>query len=191
MVIMGLGTGRSGTHSFSKLMNKYNINLTHEKSGFVWEFDENKLNRYVRKLKNKETDGDIAFFNINYIEPLFKEFPDMKVVVLKRQKERVVRSFLGRWGHKGFLRPGNGGNLLFPNYDLSKEEALPLYYDDYYKKIDKLMEKYPNNIKLYTMDAFNDKETQIDMLKFIGIENPDVNLNIRLDRSNKSDGELD
>lgn len=189
--IFGIGTGRTGTGSLAKLLNKQpGIWCSHEGEFCPWEKD---LVAYYQSLisligKAKETKiGNVAFYWKNYLSEIFRDLNDPKVIVLKRKKEEVVESFASMYHKKNFWSAVKGKNwegrepreepltAMWPKYDLSKKEAIGQYWEDYYRDIDFWMQKFPRNMMLVDMyDLFNKQSIQKRILKFVGIAPEDM-----------------
>ena len=101
LVVIGLGTGRCGTVSLSKLLSaQAGVLVTHEAAPLLpWEVDRVKLERHVPYIqgwldKGCSVAGDVAYFWLPYV-PLFDEvFSRWKAVGLIRDRDEVVHSFL-------------------------------------------------------------------------------------------------
>lgn len=189
--IFGIGTGRCGTGSLAKLLDKQpGIWCSHEGEFCPWEKD---LVAYYQSLvslvsKAGETKiGNVAFYWKNYLSEIFRDLNDPKVIVLKRKKEEVIESFASMYHGKNHWSMVEGENwegrdpgdapltAMWPKYDLSKKEAIGQYWDDYYADIPFWMDKFPQNMMLVDMyDLFNKQEIQKQILEFVGIDSKDM-----------------
>ena len=150
-IVIGLGSGRCGTHSLKDLLNEVpDIYATHELRGLPWLLDTwdafgnlVELDSYADTI-NKTIISDVGFYWINYIYFLREWFPGAKFICLKRAREKVVYSFYTKkptpnwWTHPA-SKYWDGGHrnmalydICFPRYDLPKEKAIGAYWDIYY-----------------------------------------------------------
>jgi len=194
-LVIGLGSGRCGTCSLAHLLDKQkNFRITHETlPSNIFAFSKFSIDKKLKKLlkyKGKFV-GDVALYYLPYIEYILKKYPSTKFICLKRSKKETINSFMratpfyNHWtdpslmkdkgefyiDYKGKKWTKHYWNNLFPNYNnKSKEKAIGLYWEDYYKKISELKKKYPRNIIiLNTREALNSKKGISKMLSFIGI----------------------
>lgn len=189
--IIGIGSGRSGTGSLAKLLNKQpGIWCSHEGEFMPWEKDLVAYYQSLMSLIGKATEvkiGNVAFYWKNYLSEIFRDLNDPKVIVLKRKKQEVVESFASMYHKKNFWSVVDGENwegrnpkvtplgVMWPKYDLSKKEAIGQYWEDYYRDLDFWMEKFPRNMMLIDMyDLFNKQETQRQILEFVGVAPDDM-----------------
>lgn len=190
-LIFGLGSGRCGTHSLSELLNKQkNFEISHELGDnpvLTWDFNKECIDFYLDKITSRGSDsvGDVAFYLINYVDYILSIYPDSKFLCLKRNKANTVSSYktktAGRnhWqSHKGEFYRLCPWDRCYPKYkeDIKKEEAISLYYDDYYSLIEELIKKHPKNISLFNMEDLNDYKKVKSMLYFVGVEENNMNI---------------
>lgn len=180
-IIFGIGTGRCGTTSLASILNsQFDSNFSHEAGGRMrlpWIFDQKRLDNYVNfiNLKNNKFIGDVSFYLVNHITELVKIFPECKIIVLKRDKEQTVESFMKktRGLQHWILNPKIHSPFdfcfpKFPNVE-KKEDRIRFYYDLYYSIIDDI--PYSNKIYLKTEHLNNEKRV-IEVLKFCNFKNP-------------------
>ena len=217
-IILGIGTGRSGTLAFSKLLNQQaHTKITHENgrcNNLEWSDAGNfnlaaeLANKRIEKIINSNMNsfqknlfiGDIALWYLPYVEKMLsivdnystKENTSLhyniKIIALKRDKADCINSFISwfsQWDHfpwiENHLRPltkfkNHNFDNCYPRYDwtqgkppsketfdyLTIKMGAEKYYDDYYNQVDKLIEKYPSQIKLVDSYAIlnNDREKE-------------------------------
>ena len=188
MFVIGVGTGRCGTQTLSTYLGLQKINTRHESLILPWDFNERQAERFLKHLQDAVTIDypDIAEVNfslLNYIEYLIAKVPDLKVVVLQRLKEDTIRSWVKNQPYMNMWTSENhasfkAGDFLkhselafaFPDYDKPKEEALSIFWDDYYATAQELMLAYPGNIKIFDMyELFSSEYVQKDLLDFIEV----------------------
>lgn len=187
-LIIGLGSGRCGTTSLYKLLNSQkNSFICHEsKPLLTWIFDEKKIDNKLKKIlsKDKKYIGDVASYYLQYIEHIISKNPSTKFIILKRPKEEVVKSFINKTKFLNFFKwnlwirkpkkKENKWSKMFPKYNLnSKEEAIAKYWEEYYSKADKLIKKYPLNIKIFNTSDLNSEQKVKEILDFCNISAKD------------------
>jgi len=58
----------------------------------------------------------------------------------------------------------------FPDIEASsKEEAIGIYWDNYYEKAERLQAAYPDNLRIFSVEELNDPQGQRKILSFIGL----------------------
>lgn len=181
MIVIGLGSGRCGTVSLSKLLGSLRgANITHEQRPLLpWKFDREILKKKIEIFKQREGQivGDVAHPYINYVEALMREFYNIKFVVLKRDREQTAQSFIrktspGSRPPKPHFASDNTYifDKCFPLWPhLETTEAYRKYWDLYYSKIKELETKYPEKIKTFHTTALNKRETIDQIYDFLEI----------------------
>ena len=72
----------------------------------------------------------------------------------------------------------------FPKYDdVSLEEAIGLFYDDYYAEADRLLNIAPEDIRIFSMGCLNTDEGVKQILDFVGIEEQRILTSVRKNKS--------
>ena len=94
MIAVGLGTGRCGTRSLTKFFKENGVDAVHEQYRLPWIPDYEEAENALENLKGRSS---VAFYWLNYVDWLRVRCPGVKFVCLKREREKVVRSF-----NKGF-----------------------------------------------------------------------------------------
>jgi len=128
--------------------------------------------------------GDCASFYLPYIEEAIAAEPDIRIVCLRRPREEVVGSFC-QWLDQTMPLPTNHWaqqpapgwhhdpvrTRTYPQYDTqNREEGIRRYWDEYYERVGKLIQQYPEHIRLFdTYEAFNTESGQRKLLSFVGI----------------------
>ncbi len=181
-LIIGLGTGRCGTVSLCNILNQLPSSFfVHEGFMLPWYGQPDIAISKLKKFLN-DTDkcyvGDVGFYWLPYVEEVISVFPKTKFICLKRNKQDTINSYLkkteGRnhWiNHDGkFWRKDYIWDRCFPKYNVkTKEEALSLYWDEYYSKAYKLQLSYPNNFKIFDIEVLNSSEKFFEVLDFLEI----------------------
>ena len=193
-IVIGLGTGRCGTMSLAYLLDwQENSEVYHEKGQYTipWKGGEKTIDKFLHwaseVAKQKQLVGDVALYYLNYVEYFLSLNPRIKFVCLQRDRASTVASYLkhtegiNNWmTHDGTIWKTNLWDNCYPKYDvLSKEEAIELYWDDYYLTADKFQTQYPNSFRIFQTSALNTEAGQRAILSFIGIEKPRLSIGIQ------------
>jgi hypothetical protein len=172
MIVFGLGTGRSGSYSLASFLDaQKGANVSHENFWCPWEYDEFSMDATLQTMYHREGAlvGDVACYLLPYVEKIIERDPSVKFVCIKRDKTETVNSWLRHSGKINHWTKNsddiNGLTFVFPKYDLPKKEALGKYWDDYYAWSEYLEESYPDNVKVFGIEAIGKDE----ILDFIGI----------------------
>ncbi len=186
--IFGLGSGRCGTGTLAKLLDKQKgISSSHEGQFCPWEKDLVAFYQSIIGLVNETTEpriATVAFYWRNYLSEIFRDFKNPKLIVLKREKQKVVESFASLYQDKNHWSDPEGKNwdgrdpksaplaAMFPKYDLSKKDAIAQYWEDYYNdgELKYWMKRFPRNIMLIRSEKFwEGEEAQKKIFRFLGI----------------------
>ncbi len=177
MIVFGLGTGRSGSYSLASFLDaQIGGDVGHESLWCPWEYDEFSANATLigAQYKKGELVGDVACYLLPYVEKLVELDTEVKFICIKRDKKETVDSWLKHSGKINHWTKQsddiNGLTFVFPKYDLPKKEALEKYWDDYYAWSGYLEERFPDNIRVFGIEALNDQEGQDSILGFLGIQ---------------------
>jgi len=160
-VIIGLGSGRCGTVTLYKILNRYNADVSHEKMQMPWEFNLTELHHNIENMEHRYQPvvGDVACWWLNYVDYMKENVKDIKFVCLKRNKQDTLNSFMERfkyedyWTEKGMFPEYIDGiqtlTGVFPVLPLKdKRAALSFYYDLYYQIAE---EHVGNNFRIFDM----------------------------------------
>ena len=199
------GSGRCGTSSMSFLLNSQESSLvSHELFPILpWlkdlkmtprgaELLQFRLFQITHQLHNYNIVGDSGSYYLPYLEYIVKTFQDsdkydLKIIVLKRKKEKVVNSFKTKFkkqqnnplqDHSG---EKNEWDASFPKYSnfWTLTETIEKYYDDYYKIAEKLTKKHPEKIKIFNTEVLNSEKELKLLFDYLKIDNPRFIKNIR------------
>ncbi len=206
-LIIGLGTGRCGTHSLSKLLGlQQDIYSSHEglhgknRNMLPWNFDIEKimedLTYSVEMSKDKDIVANTGLYYLPYV-PFLIDLFDEKVffIVLKREKEEVIQSFYLRnigynpWvNHDASYWAQTPWDETFPKFEgvSSKKEAIGKYWEQYYSEVERIARQYPDRFFILNTDELNDEEKLKKLFDFLGIENP-VFAKIHINKNRKID----
>jgi len=208
-MIFGLGTGRCGTWTLSRIFAMQpDVASKHEGVPLPWEVNNDIFyNRMLRLWVNVDSPiiASVSYVWINYIGIIMGNLKDPKCVCLKRSKSEVVKSFLrhspfnNHWTDPESLHwdPNRDVNTnlsyQWPKYDLPKKEAIEMYWNRYYAHADYLQSQYPDNFAIFNLnEALNSGFGQRRMLSFAGIKVEDqvIMLNQKLNALHRPKGEI-
>jgi len=208
-LVLGIGTGRSGSTSLTELLAaQSHARVTHEMPPILY-WDQNTsadafhINRFKHLLTQYSIVGDVAHWWLPKIEYVIQSIPSVRIVALKREKQETVDSFLKIKGGNGkgainHWTPHNGDywskniwDPCYPKYTTTTlEDALGLYWEHYYLEVEKLLNKYPNNLQIYATDSLSKADSQREILSFIGLDRKEqvVIPGLQRNRGTASDG---
>lgn len=182
-IIIGVGTGRCGTTSLAKIISLQPKHLiTHESEPHLpWNFDESMIQQKISYLQKYDAEvvGDAGFYYLPYLEYLIERYNNIKVIGLKREKQKVIKSYLKKTKGRNHWMEHDGSKWRldewydkYPKYQAkTKKEALSRYWEEYYDILETIKRKYPSNILVMDMNyALNDLEGINKILSFIGVE---------------------
>ncbi len=195
-IIIGLGSGRSGTQSLAHLLNlQPNSKVWHEKEQWriPWVKGEKKVKHQLMVFQFLshfyDITGDIAFYYLPYVPLIREAIPEVKFICMKREKEATVNSYIkwvGRlnfcpWiNHDGRHWNFNHWDQCYPKYNVPTiEEAVSLYYDEYYSIAEKYEQKYPSQFKIFGIEALNTEAGQQKIFDFLEINSPIFRVGIK------------
>ena len=97
--VIGVGTGRCGTNSLTRILDNHPSNLvTHE--AFKWKVawgspcNEEFEGRLLTADRTRSLFGDVSYAHIPYIVGLAERLPGLKVVCMHRDMDGFIDSFL-------------------------------------------------------------------------------------------------
>ncbi len=181
-LVIGLGADRRDTFSLFMTINQIPDSFfVHEGFMLPWygtkEEALNKISEFLNSTQKKYV-GDVGFYWLPYVETVIKNIPDVKFICLKRDKKQTVKSFMKKTEGRNHWINHDGKkwkkdyvwDRCFPKYEVeSKEQALKLYWEEYYNKAILLEKKYPKNFKIFDITVLNSEESFKKVLDFIGV----------------------
>jgi len=191
-LIIGLGTGRCGTHSLTEVLNaQRGVRVIHEDRPILHWNPQQEPSNVVARFQAKINDshgqvvGEVALFLLPYTARLLDVFPQAKAVVLRRPREEVVQSYV-RWIRRAYSQTNVNHwqqnvehvpvlwDRPFPKFRAcSMEGAIGRYWDWYVGHAEELIHCYPGRVRCYSMlGVLNDPETQQECLRWLGIRDP-------------------
>ena len=137
-------------------------------------YENNEFNLFKTYLEDNLKPDDISNFHINvslnllyYIDEFLKQNLNIKVICLKRDKNKTIKSITQK------VLENTQFSFLYGKFISTPrilKTTLEEYYNNYYKIVNELLEKYPKNIKVYDPILFNYKDKQKSMLKWCGFK---------------------
>ena len=180
-VIIGCGTGRCGTVNLAYLLRQNGVWATHEMRPLLpWKVDHKLLQERIAYFRSSPKPvADVAFFYLPYLPYLFAAFPDMRVVVLKRDRASTVDSLERKVGKRNHWMDHDGESWkldpiwdpCFPKFSAkTRREAIGKYWDFYYREAEKLVRKYPGQVGIFPIEVFNSSVKMRELLEFCGVK---------------------
>lgn len=188
MILLGIGTGRCGTQSLSRLLETQ-VRTGHERFVYgglfngmffpKWNAPEKHqrivIDRIEKELKTNGMYSEIALYLLQYVRPLIARFPDIKVVVVERERAQVVESYMNKtkgkdhWCHapdRALYRPDPWDDC-YPKYDTNdKRSAIGMYWDYYKTETDLLVSEFPDNVKKVKTEDLSDYVKCKEIMEF-------------------------
>jgi len=115
-------------------------------------------------------------YYLPYIEQIIEKYPQVKIIVMERDKEEVVKSYIKKTTGRNHWFDHDGKEWdkddkwdpCYPKYDiLNKEKALEKYWEDYKSQTDNLILKFPDKIKKWTIQSLNTLNGKNEILNFL------------------------
>ena len=192
-VVLGLGAGQCGTKLLAEILNRQpGSRVTHEEPPLLpWQVDPaagaigERLKRFHRQRKERLV-GDVASFYLPYLEEAIRLEPEIRILALRRPREEVVEAFerffeAGPFAVNHWVRePGSRWchdplwSRVFPKYDTpDRAEAIRRYWDEYYRRVEELLQAYPKNLRLWDTEVLTSEQGVREVLSFAGVPTGD------------------
>ena len=187
-LIISIGTGRCGSVSLSKFLSAQEyVSVLHEgrldshkiRKLIKWGNDEKNLFEWLEFLLSLDGNkfvGDTGMYYLPYIEQIIDKYPQVKIIVMEREKEEVVKSYIKKTTGRNHWFDHDGKEWdkddkwdpCYPKYDIvNKEKALEKYWEDYKSQTDNLILKFPDKIKKWTIQSLNTLNGKNEILNFL------------------------
>jgi hypothetical protein len=189
-LIIGFGTGRSGTtslgaylnaHQSVKVLHEGRLNPNDDARPFSWSGDSDAVLNWLNTLVHGTSDfnwvGDIGLYYLNYIPAIIAVYPEARFICMERDKEEVVASYLQWTEGKNHWIVHDGSDWRadpiwddsYPKYAVNtKAEALEQYWVDYAAQTRAVRDEFPKHIQIVNLRDFNQEVTRDAILDFIG-----------------------
>jgi len=196
-LIISIGTGRCGSVSLSKFLSAQEyVSVLHEgrldshkiRKLIKWGNDEDNLFEWLEFLLSLDENkfvGDTGMYYLPYIEQIIDKYPQVKIIVMERDKGEVVKSYIKKTIGRNHWFDHDGKEWdkddkwdpCYPKYDIiNKEKALEKYWEDYKNQTNNLILKFPDKIKKWTIQSLNTLKGKNEILNFLNY-NLDRNIN--------------
>lgn len=192
-LILGAGTGRSGSTSLTQLLSAQpGSYFSHEHAPrLAWQSADTRFDFQVRRFKNLRrafrSFGDVSHWWLPRFEALLVAFPGLRMIVLKRDRLETIASFLkvkggdgqgaiNHWiDHDGRFWRRNIWDECYPKYGAKgSREAIGAYWDDYYRQADELQRRHPASLRVFPTTHLSSADGQREILTFAGFTEPVV-----------------
>ena len=178
-LLVGIGTGRCGTHSLAELLAQQPATtaLHQPEPCLPWHVDHGWYH-HVRELID-DTSADVvalvAWYYLNYVELFLRDY-DARVICLQRDRATTIASIdrltpeFDHWSNRpARANPTTEYRHLFPSYDVNdKQEALGRYYDEYYRRAAEFHHVHPDRFRMMATEELNDESSVVALLRFAG-----------------------
>ena len=194
-VLLGIGTGRSGSTSLAALLATIEDSCcTHENPPLIfWQPQQEQMQFHMKRFKILaeycSLVADVSHWWLNAVDSFFEYFPDGKIVGLIRDVDQCTKSFMrirgygwGSWNH--WVPYGNGiwnAHLWDPTYptysvpryalidpDGAKYKLISRYVREYNAQLAVLAARMPGQVMLVKMDELSEPAIQKSIFDFAG-----------------------
>ena len=195
-IILGLGTGRCGTATLTRLLDKQaGVIAEHETVMLQWEVKPYLFKKAWEKITEPSSAyvANISFAWLPYIPLAVEKDPEVKCICIKRDRQQTIESFsqhfhrFNVWTHyasRHFDMVQHSNSMArcagFPKFDAPRLEAIGLYWDLYYQMSKGFQKKFPDNFHVWPIDAFNSEVGVSEMLTFAGLTETNVISGIKI-----------
>ncbi|WP_020473443.1 glycosyltransferase family 2 protein [Zavarzinella formosa] len=190
-IVLVVGTGRCGMVSLLELLGRQaGVKATLDEQPLLpWQpvKERNVIAARLERMRRQRGPGllvDAGSFYLPYLEDAIRADPSIRILAMQRPREEVVASFerfldgMGRiridhWSLN--LQPGLLSDPLrsgcFPQYDVPhRADGIRRYWQEYGQRLDELVRKYPQNIRICPMrETLYTEEAQRAALEFARI----------------------
>ncbi|MEX0921387.1 MAG: hypothetical protein WD489_05965 [Rhodovibrionaceae bacterium] len=190
-LILGLGTGRCGSTSFTQLLQAQPGGcFSHEHPTVLpWAAATPglrfHLQRFTLLTQLFDFTGDVAHWWLPSLQGVMSFFPNFRAVVLRRDKQETIESFIkvkegegkgsvNHWvAHDGSYWKHVPWDRCYPKYPVkTARDGIARYWDDYYAAAGKLAGAHPDKLRIFDMELLGSPAGQEEILRFCGFENP-------------------
>lgn len=179
-VIIGLGTGRCGTVSLTNLLNSQDCCVAEHESNAgkeTWGDNFKDLSYYIDNKSEKYV-CEVSFYNLPYTNQLIAKYDNVKFVILKRDRQEVIDSYMKKTSGRNHLQLHDGTHYkhcvwdsAYPKFkeDVDKAGSIGLFWDMYYNSCADIDQSLCYNMNT---DDLNDEVECLNMLNFCGFKTP-------------------
>lgn len=182
-VVIGLGTGRSGTVSLARLLDAQpDAAVGHEMRPLLpWHAEPARVEFRLWQLEHRSERlvGDVAYSYLPAVEQIAAALPDARFVCLRRNREEVVESMMKKtprtnlwadhdgteWEHDPVWDP------TMPSYPpMPKRDAIGRYWDDYYRAAADLELALDGRFRVFDLNETLNTDAGVNLLlDFVGV----------------------
>jgi len=210
MVVLGLGTGRSGSMTMASLLGTIaGAKSTHENPvPIFWDPHPQQVEFHLRRLRLVSAFfpivADCSGWWINLIETVCQALPTTRVIGVYRETEACVRSWsknlikvhaprFNPWAmpHNGIWLPYRD-DLGVPHFELpenaredpdaARESMIRRYVTDYNNRLKALAERMPERMLLLRTEELSEPSTLREISQFLGLRIAEVPIHRNLGR---------
>ncbi len=181
--VFGLGTGRSGTVSLSRLLKaQASSSVTHEVRPLLpWKYDQGLIDERLDYLAQRPTRmvGDVAYYYLPYVRYIAERLPEARFVCMRRNREMVIDSQMRKTQNYNLWADHDGSRWdlneiwdpTMPSYEaMEKEDAIARYWDEYNEETLQLSEELGDRFRIFDLEqTFHDAEAVGVLLDHVGI----------------------
>lgn len=180
-LIVGLGTGRCGTHSLAKLLSiqPETVAFHQPLPCLPWQIDEDAF--AVTRRTVDEAFGQapivglVGWYYLNYVDRFMDHYATTSIA-LRRDRAATVASVLRTTrGHDNWSATPSEPDAntthrhLFPQFPApDKQTAVEQYYDDYYQRVASLADRSARAVGTFDTEALNTVDGVGALLTFAG-----------------------
>jgi hypothetical protein len=195
-IVVGLGTGRSGSTSLTAMLATVEASCsTHENPPLIsWTPNPEELEFHVRRLKLLShyfsLVADVSHWWLNALDHVFAQLPGAKAVGLCRDLERCTESFMkmkgfGRGSYNHWAPYGNGiwaaaqWDPTYPTYpvpqnagrdpDGAKYQLISRYAREYNERLRDFAAVRPKEVLLISTEDLSNAAAQETIFEFVGM----------------------
>lgn len=154
----------------------------------------------LKRLRHVSSLGDVASYYLPYVRIILRRWPEVRFPCLRRDRSQVVESFVQKlasttsqssrnhWASPNDLRWKRDPiwDRCFPHFDDMAHKTLQAYvgqyYDMYYDEVERLIRKYPQNIRIFDTTMFNSKKGRSEILAFCLPDGPHRNFQVHANK---------
>lgn len=186
-----LGSGGCGLLIIYDLLKNNNINVSYKggkvkyqnsfevfntNKSLIWEKDDKSFIRALNYLNDLNYSIDISHYALPYIDEFIKIDPEIKIAIIKGNKEKTCYNLKNQWGYRNPLNMkrniGRPRYALkqFPYYEKENEIAVKNYIEDFYQLAENYYQKYEKNVKIFDIETIlTNKNSQQLFFKFLNL----------------------
>ena len=180
--VIGLGTGRCATTSLAEFLSmQRGVISSHWAMEYVrWQptgRDVRKALAWWEKRMEEAAQAGAAFradvspWHLPYVERYLEAFDSVAVVALYREREATAKSWARALSSYRFLQKSDtSARRCFPTFAVDDAYTAALrYWDLYQAHVDRLIERYPNAVRRFDLEALNARQGQESILDWVGV----------------------